>query len=84
MTFAFTGYLRPGIKTAYWATQVGINMVGTVPLVGDLLSRILRGGEDARRPDAVALQSMGSSCPRSLPQALRCIFILRRVGPAGP
>lgn len=37
MTFAFTGYLLPWDQTAYWATQVGINMVGTVPLVGDLL-----------------------------------------------
>ena len=45
MAFAFTGYLLPWDQTAYWATQVGINMVGTVPLIGDDLARILRGGE---------------------------------------
>lgn len=27
MGFAFTGYLLPWDQTAYWATQVGINMV---------------------------------------------------------
>ena len=31
MTFAFTGYLLPWDQTAYWATQIGINMVGTRP-----------------------------------------------------
>ena len=36
MTFAFTGYLLPWDQTAYWATQIGINMVGTVPLIGDV------------------------------------------------
>src|SRR5918994_5383474 len=45
MAFAFTGYLLPWDQTAYWATQVGLNMVGTVPLVGDFLVRVMRGGE---------------------------------------
>ncbi|MDR4486438.1 MAG: cytochrome b N-terminal domain-containing protein [Nitrospirales bacterium] len=30
-----TGYLLPWDQNAYWATQVGINMVGAVPLIGD-------------------------------------------------
>ena len=45
MTFAFTGYLLPWDQTAYWATQIGINMVGTVPVVGDFMMRVMRGGE---------------------------------------
>src|SRR5690242_19294263 len=45
LTFAFTGYLLPWDQTAYWATQVCINMVGTVPLLGDFLLKVLRGGE---------------------------------------
>ena len=41
-----TGFnLAQADQTAYWATQVGINMVGTVPLVGDFLVKVMRGGE---------------------------------------
>ncbi len=42
--FGFTGYLLPWDQNAYWATQVGTNMVASVPLVGDVLVRVLRGG----------------------------------------
>ncbi|MER3424549.1 MAG: quinol:cytochrome C oxidoreductase, partial [Nitrospiraceae bacterium] len=45
LSFAFTGYLLPWDQNAYWATQVGINMVGTIPLIGDFLVPVLRGGE---------------------------------------
>ena len=42
--FGFTGYLLPWDEKAYWATTVGTNMAGTVPLIGDFLERLLRGG----------------------------------------
>ena len=45
MGFAFTGYLLPWDQNAYWATQVGINMVGSVPFVGTFLVRVMRGGD---------------------------------------
>lgn len=86
MAFAFTGYLLPWDQTAYWATQVGINMVGTVPLVGDVLVRILRGGETL---GALTLSRFFAIHVLFLP-ALTVVgvalhlFILRRVGPAGP
>ena len=44
MTEGFTGYLLPWDQTAYWATVVGININGTGPFVGPLLSNVLRGG----------------------------------------
>ena len=43
--FGFTGYLLPWDQNAYWATQVGINMVGAVPVIGDFMVRVLRGGD---------------------------------------
>src|SRR3990172_2691614 len=46
LTFAFTGYLLPWDQKAYWATRVGINIIGTIPFIGDILVRILRGGEE--------------------------------------
>ncbi len=45
MGFAFTGYLLPWDQNAYWATQVGINMVGSVPFVGTFLVKVMRGGD---------------------------------------
>lgn len=40
----FTGYLLPWDQKAYWATTVGTSMAGTVPLIGDTVLRIIRGG----------------------------------------
>jgi ubiquinol-cytochrome c reductase cytochrome b subunit len=41
---AFTGYLLPWDQKAYWATKVGLGIVGTVPLIGDGLRDLLQGG----------------------------------------
>ncbi len=46
MTFGFTGYLLPWNTLAYFATKVGTEIVGGVPLVGHFLLVLLRGGED--------------------------------------
>lgn len=43
---AFTGYLLPWDEKAYWATRVGLGIVGTVPLAGDGLRATLQGGPD--------------------------------------
>lgn len=42
----FTGYLLPWNQRAYWATAVGSSIVATIPVVGDFLLRVLRGGDD--------------------------------------
>ncbi len=86
MAFAFTGYLLPWDQTAYWATQVGINMVGTVPVVGDLLGKVLRGGDTL---GALTLSRFFAVHVLFLPSLLISLivlhlFVLRRVGPAGP
>ena len=44
--FGFTGYLLPWDQRAYWATVVGTEIAGNVPLVGDALLLLLRGGAD--------------------------------------
>ena len=86
MGFAFTGYLLPWDQTAYWATQIGINMVGTVPLVGDFLMKVMRGGETL---GALTLSRFFAVHVLFLPALIILgimlhLFILRRVGPAGP
>jgi len=42
----FTGYLLPWNQKAYWATTVGTEIGGTVPVIGDFILRVLRGGYD--------------------------------------
>lgn len=46
LAFGFTGYLLPWNELAFFATQVGTEITGAVPLIGAFLVRILRGGED--------------------------------------
>lgn len=46
MGFAFTGYLLPWDQKAYWATKVGTSVMGTVPIIGDYVLRITRGGTE--------------------------------------
>jgi cytochrome b6 len=46
MGFGFTGYLLPWNELAFFATQVGTEITGAVPVIGAFLLRLLRGGED--------------------------------------
>ncbi len=86
LAFGFSGYLLPWDQRAYWATQVGINMVGTVPLVGDLLIRIIRGGQNLGAMTLSRFYALHTLFLPWLVMALIALhlFILRRVGPAGP
>jgi ubiquinol-cytochrome c reductase cytochrome b subunit len=43
---AFTGYLLPWDQKAYFATTVGTNILSEVPLIGNALKRLLRGGTE--------------------------------------
>jgi len=46
MGFGFTGYLLPWNELAYFATRVGTEIVGAVPLIGSFIGKVLKGGED--------------------------------------
>ena len=43
--FGFSGYLLPWNKLAFFATQVGTDIGGSVPVIGDWVLRFLRGGD---------------------------------------
>jgi cytochrome b6 len=45
LAFGFSGYLLPWNQLAFFATKVGTDIAGSLPLVGDWLLRFLRGGE---------------------------------------
>lgn len=42
----FTGYLLPWNELAYFATKVGTEIPGALPVVGSFLRRLLRGGDE--------------------------------------
>src|SRR3712207_9292132 len=42
----FTGYLLPWDQKAYFATAVGTNVAGEVPLLGEPIKRVMRGGPE--------------------------------------
>jgi quinol-cytochrome oxidoreductase complex cytochrome b subunit len=44
--FGFTGYLLPWDQRAYWATVVGTEIAGGIPVVGESLLQLLRGGSE--------------------------------------
>lgn len=46
LTMAFTGYLLPFDQRAYWASQVGINVNASAPIIGPYLADFLRGGAE--------------------------------------
>ncbi len=46
MGFGFSGYLLPWNTLAFFATKVGTEITGQVPLVGHAMKVFLRGGED--------------------------------------
>jgi quinol-cytochrome oxidoreductase complex cytochrome b subunit len=46
MAFGFSGYLLPWNQLAFFATRVGTAIVGQIPVIGNQLLLLARGGED--------------------------------------
>lgn len=43
--FGFTGYLLPWNQISYWATTVGTEVPGAMPVVGKYIATLMRGGQ---------------------------------------
>ena len=46
LAFGFSGYLLPWNELSFFATKVGTAIPGSVPVVGQFILRLLRGGDD--------------------------------------
>jgi len=46
MAFGFSGYLLPWNELSYFATRVGTDIAGSLPLVGGWLKEVILGGPD--------------------------------------
>jgi len=86
MAFGFTGYLLPWDQKALWGSTVGSEILGVVPLVGEQLLGLLRGGAEI---SALTLTRFYGIHMLVLP-VLAFIFlavhfvIIRRQGISGP
>lgn len=86
MAMAFTGYLLPWDQRAYFATAVGTNAIGEVPLIGETITRLVRGGTEMGTLTIsrffVAHVFFIPACIFAL--VASHIFLFRNVGAAGP
>lgn len=83
---AFTGYLLPWDMKAYFATAVGTNMASEIPLVGDWLKRMMRGGAEM---GTLTLSRFYVAHVFLIPAAIFAfvavhVYLFRRAGAAGP
>jgi quinol-cytochrome oxidoreductase complex cytochrome b subunit len=46
LTFGFSGYLLPWNELAFFATKVGTDIAGLLPVIGPGVARLLRGGDE--------------------------------------
>lgn len=46
LVFGFSGYLLPMDELSYFATKVGLQMPGMIPVVGPVITDLIRGGMD--------------------------------------
>ncbi len=44
--FGFSGYLLPWNELAFFATKVGTDIAGAIPIIGETIKDVLRGGGD--------------------------------------
>lgn len=83
---SFTGYLLPWDQKAYFATAVGTNVAGQMPLIGNLLTRILRGGDTI---GTLTLSRFFVAHVFLIPSMILMfvgahVLLFRKAGPAGP
>src|SRR6202795_3106147 len=83
---AFTGYLLPWDQRAYFATAVGTNAASEVPLVGESLKRMMRGGTEM---GTLTISRFFVAHVFLIPAFIFAlvashIFLFRKAGAAGP
>ncbi|HUZ05729.1 MAG TPA: cytochrome bc complex cytochrome b subunit, partial [Acidobacteriaceae bacterium] len=86
LAMGFTGYLLPWDQSAYFATAVGTNLVGMVPIIGSWLTSLIRGGDTI---GTLTLSRFYFAHVFLIPGAIFLfigihIALFRKAGPAGP
>ncbi len=82
----FTGYLLPWDQKAYFATAVGTNIMGQAPFIGNMLTRVVRGGDTI---GTLTLSRFYVAHVFLIPSSIFLfiaahVLLFRKAGPAGP
>ena len=82
----FTGPILPWDERGYWEGEVGTSIVGTTPIIGDLLKRVLRGGAALSQLTLSRFFILHAAIVPAILLALIPLHIVafRRFGVAGP
>jgi len=83
---AFTGYLLPWDQRSYFATAVGTNAASEIPLIGESLKRMMRGGTEM---GTLTISRFFVAHVFLIPAGIFAliashIFLFRKAGAAGP
>jgi ubiquinol-cytochrome c reductase cytochrome b subunit len=83
---AFTGYLLPWDQRSYFATAVGTNAASEIPLIGESLKRLMRGGTEM---GTLTISRFFVAHVFLIPAGIFAliashIFLFRKAGAAGP
>jgi quinol-cytochrome oxidoreductase complex cytochrome b subunit len=86
MGFSFTGSPILWDQRGYWIGEVSTSVPSTAPVLGDLIKRLMRGGEEMGQLTLSRLFTLHTAV---LPPTLMALFVLhiiamRRFGSAGP
>ena len=86
LAMAFTGYLLPWDQKAYFATAVGTNIAGEIPVIGAWLKALMRGGADM---GTLTLSRFFVAHILVVPAAMFAfialhVYLFRKAGAAGP
>ena len=86
LAMAFTGYLLPWDQKAYFGTAVGTNVIGELPLLGNYIRQLLRGGNQLGTVGLSRFFVLHVFVLPGLIAALAIIhiYLFRKAGPAGP
>jgi ubiquinol-cytochrome c reductase cytochrome b subunit len=86
LCMAFTGYLLPWDQKAYFATAVGTNIAGEIPIIGGWMKSLMRGGADM---GTLTLSRFFVAHVLGVPAAIFAlialhVYLFRKAGSAGP
>ncbi|MFQ6092254.1 MAG: cytochrome bc complex cytochrome b subunit [bacterium] len=86
LTFGFTGYLLPWDQLSFWGTTVGTEVAGGVPLIGNFILILLRGGENVTEDTLTRFYALHVLVLPWITAGLLALhfIMVRRQGIAGP
>jgi cytochrome b6 len=76
LAFGFTGYLLPWNQLAFFATRVGTDVMSAVPVAGEFLVRLMRGGPDVTGATLTRLFGMHVAILPMIATALIAVHLL--------